>query len=96
MSSWYSASFASLLAVDPAEVIGVLSVAAASRGLAATPESIGAWRDTVDELLSAGRQLESEFPDARDWAVLFEYEIPRRARTSSDRRSTGSNAPRPT
>jgi len=66
---------------DARAQLGHLVASVAEAGIASQRrEQIDAWKRTLPILESMARQLLQLLPEANEWAVLLEYEIPRRAR----------------
>jgi hypothetical protein len=78
MSAWASLNVADFLRTPNETIVGTLAGRAASRGLAATPETYKSWEEAV-QFLRESLLLVAESQDVTHWGLLLEYEIPRRA-----------------
>jgi hypothetical protein len=62
-------------------VLGKLVLSVADSGISTQRrEQIHAWTETLQLIDKIVISLKNQLPDAADWFIIFEYEIPRRAR----------------
>jgi len=80
LSAWYKAKLIEFAKSDPQAVVGILASAASDHNFPTTPEAIIAWRTAIGGLQQAARIWAKTIPDASEWAILLEYEVPRRRR----------------
>lgn len=80
MRSGYSGSLQSILDADELTILGALSEHLTDQGFAVTPDQNEAWREELAVLRSTAEFLASNGQDIRQWFIVLEYEIPRRAK----------------
>lgn len=62
------------------QLLGRLCTAAARHGREVSPDQLDAWSSQLDVMQEVSRKLARGRPYADNWAVIFEYTIPRRGR----------------
>ena len=78
--AWFGAPLDTFAATATETIVGMLSRAAAERGLSPTPQSVTAWETSVDILKSTASELIATSSKRSAWHLLLEYELPRRSK----------------
>lgn len=80
MACSYRASLEDFLKHSAHEVIGQLSEAVSKSGFVLRPEQTDAWETEIALLKDAVQHIVDDEAAATAWALILEYEIPRRSR----------------
>jgi len=80
MSAWYQINLDRFLKVNRESIVGDLARYAGDRNLPPNPETQESWRNTIDGLRASSKAWIAQNPEASDWTLLLEYEVPRRSR----------------
>ena len=81
MTAWYKNNMADFVARDVEDIVGTL----VSQSVGKIPsDMVGyqrqSWRNTINGLIQTSKTWMQDCPEAREWSVLLEYELPRRNR----------------
>ncbi|MDA0271112.1 MAG: DUF2075 domain-containing protein [Chloroflexi bacterium] len=80
MPAWHHGTLADLLSSNADAIVATLAAAAADRRRDPNPQSMVAWRGTIEVLTRAARELALIAPEALRWPCFLEFEVPRRSR----------------
>lgn len=80
MSAFHQSSVAGFLARDAMAIVGELDLCSRHAVSTLRVSTIVSWERTVSALKAALLNVTAAVPNARDWGLLLEYEIPRRDR----------------
>ena len=81
MTAWYKNNMADFVARDVEDIVNTL----VSQSVGKIPsDMVGyqrqSWRNTINGLVQTSKIWMQDCPEAREWSVLLEYELPRRNR----------------
>ena len=80
MGAWFKENLARFAHLNREDIVGRLSTRNNDENLDALRSQQESWRHTTDGLIASSKIWLHSHPEAEEWTILLEYELPRRSR----------------
>ena len=80
MGAWFKENLARFAHLNREDIVGRLSTRNNDENLDAFRSQQESWRHTIDGLIASSKIWLQNHPEAQEWTILLEYELPRRSR----------------